>query len=507
MIFICIFVMYKNNIDMNKKVTTEEWIEKAKKVHGDKYDYSKVEYVNNRVPVEIICKTHGYFKQIPYSHLAGRGCPECGIINKVLHKTSNTEKWIEKAKKVHGDKYDYSVSKYTKATESIDIICKKHGLFTQRASDHLSGYGCPKCGYEKVSADLSSNKENFVKKANSIYNGEYTYDNFVYINNKTPGYVTCKIHGDFLVRPDNHLSGRNGCPHCTAEQSKWEKEINDFLKDNGIEITENVRNILDNGYELDAYVKKYDIAIEYDGLYWHSEKFRDKMYHSNKTNECLSKGINLIHIFEDEWKYKSDIVKSRLKNIFGITSNKIYARKCKIENINNLVTKEFLEKNHLQGNVNGKINIGLIYEGELVSIMTFGNRRKNLGSSCKEKEYELLRFCNKLDTVVTGAASKLFKYFLEEYNPDKIISYCDLRWSNGNLYEQLGFVLNHISKPNYFYIKDYKRQNRFNFRKDVLIKEGYDKNKTEHEIMLERKIYRIYDCGCGVYEYINNRQI
>ena len=91
---------------MNKKVTTEEWIEKAKKVHGDKYDYSKVEYVNNRVPVEIICRTHGSFKQIPYSHLAGRGCPECGIINKVLHKTSNTEKWIEKAKKIHKQIYE-----------------------------------------------------------------------------------------------------------------------------------------------------------------------------------------------------------------------------------------------------------------------------------------------------------------------------------------------------------------------------------------------------------------
>ena len=184
-----------------------------------------------------------------------------------------------------------------------------------------------------------------------------------------------------------------------------------------------------------------------------------------------------------------------------MTENKIFARKCIIKEIDNKTSKEFLNKNHLQGNVYGLINIGLFYNEELVSLMTFGNRRKNLGGTSANDEYELLRFCNKLNTIVVGGASKLFKYFLKKYNPEKIISYCDLRWSEGKMYETLGFSLNHISKPNYFYIKDRKRINRFNFRKDVLVKEGYNKNKTEHEIMLERGIYRIYDCGCGVYEY------
>ena len=486
---------------MSKIVTTELWIEKAKKVHGDKYDYSNVNYINNRIPVEIICNIHGPFFQIPYSHLAGKGCNECAKINKALHKTSNTEKWVEKAKKIHGDKYDYSKSIYTKATERINIICKKHGMFSQRASDHLSGYGCPKCGYEKVSADLLSNKENFVKKANKVYSNKYTYDNFIYINNKTPSYVTCKKHGDFFFFFYNHITGRNFFPHCTAEQSKCAKEINDFLKANDIDIIENDRSILAKKFEIDAFCKTKNIAIEYDGLYWHSEKFKDSYYHINKSNECLNNGIRLIHIFEDEWENKQEIVKSRLKNIFNLTENKIFARKCIIKEIDNKTSKEFLNKNHLQGNVYGLINIGLFYNEELVSLMTFGNRRKNLGGTSANDEYELLRFCNKLNTIVVGGASKLFKYFLKKYNPEKIISYCDLRWSEGKMYETLGFSLNHISKPNYFYIKDRKRINRFNFRKDVLVKEGYNKNKTEHEIMLERGIYRIYDCGCGVYEY------
>ena len=136
--------------------------------------------------------------------------------------------------------------------------------------------------------------------------------------------------------------------------------------------------------------------------------------------------------------------------------------------------------------------------------MTFGNLRKNLGSTSKEGCYELLRFCNKLNTTVVGGASKLFKHFLKEYKPKEVISYCDRRWSEGNLYEMLGFEFSHNSKPNYFYVINGKRENRFKYRKDILVKEGFDPNKSEHEIMLERGIYRIYDCGCKVYKYVNN---
>lgn len=490
---------------MAKIITTELWIEMAKSIHGNVYDYSKVKYVNNREPVCIICPKHGEFFQVPYAHLAGKGCPICGKIKKAVSKTSNTEKWIEKAKKVHGDKYDYSISKYTGSTGKIAIICHKHGVFIQRACDHLTGYGCPKCGYESVSEKLSDTKNNFVKKANEIYGDKYSYDNFVYINNKTPSYVTCKIHGDFLVRPDNHLTGRSGCPHCTAAQSKWEIEINNFLKECGIDFAENDKTVLDGGFELDVFCQSLNIAIEYDGLYWHSEKFKNKNYHINKTIECNKKGIRLIHIFEDEWINKSEIVKSRLKNIFGITDEKMYARKCKIKEISSKEAKEFVEKTHIQGNVYGKINIGLFHDKELVSLMVFGSKRKNLGSVSSDGEYELLRFCSKLNTVVVGGAGKLFKYFLKKYSPKSITSYCDLRWSVGNLYEKLGFSLVNKSEPNYFYVVNNIRKNRFCYRKDILVKEGFDANKTEHQIMLGRKIYRIYDCGCNVYKYITQK--
>lgn len=130
--------------------------------------------------------------------------------------------------------------------------------------------------------------------------------------------------------------------------------------------------------------------------------------------------------------------------------------------------------------------------------MTFGKGR--IIMSGNSNQYELLRFCNKLDTTVVGGADKLLKHFIKMYNPKTIISYADRRWSQGNLYEKLGFKFIHNSKPNYWYIINNKRMYRFGFRKQILIKEGFDKNKSEHDIMLERGIYRIYDCGNKKYE-------
>ena len=197
--------------------------------------------------------------------------------------------------------------------------------------------------------------------------------------------------------------------------------------------------------------------------------------------------------------YKKDIVKSRILNLLGLNKDKIYGRKTEIREVLSKESNLFLTENHIQGNVNSKIKLGLFYNNELVSLMTFGDLRKNMGGVVNKGDYELLRFCNKLNTTVIGGADKLLKHFIKHYQVKKLISYADRRWSKGNLYEKLGFEFIHDSKPSYFYIINYKRENRFKYRKDVLIKEGYDTNKTEHQIMLDRKIYRIYDCGSKKY--------
>jgi hypothetical protein len=234
-------------------------------------------------------------------------------------------------------------------------------------------------------------------------------------------------------------------------------------------------------------------------LYWHSEVYVDKNYHLNKTKLCEDKNIRLIHIFEDEWLFKQEIVKSRLKNILGLTENKVYARKTIIKEVSTKESNNFLNENHIQGPVNSKINLGLYHNNELVSVMCFNKPRVGIGS--KYDGYELSRFCNKLNTIVIGGADKLLKYFVNIHNPKQIISYADRRWSQGDLYEKLGFEKTKINKANYSYIINKQRKHRFNYRKNVLKKQGFNTtNKTEHQIMLERKIYRIYDCGTITYK-------
>ena len=290
------------------------------------------------------------------------------------------------------------------------------------------------------------------------------------------------------------------CTNCTPINSFEhltsiaEKGVLNFIETHykgKIEI--NNRNLI-APLELDIYLPELKLAFEYNGVYWHNEVNKSNDYHLNKTDLCEREGIQLIHIYEDDWMYKQDIVKSRIMNHIG-HSERIYARKCIIKEVDYKTSRDFLIDNHLQGSSISKIRCGLYYNGVLVSLMTFGGLRKNLGQTSKDDYYELLRFCNKLNTTVVGGASKLFKYFSRTYNPIRVISYADRSWSKGVLYEKLGFKLMHKTKPNYYYVVNGIRENRFKYRKSELIKLGYDKNKTEREIMLERKIYRIYDSG------------
>ena len=190
-----------------------------------------------------------------------------------------------------------------------------------------------------------------------------------------------------------------------------------------------------------------------------------------------------------------------IKNQLNIYNTKIYARKCKIKLIDNKVAREFLDKNHLQGKCPVSINYGLFYNNELVSLMSFGTSRHFIGNG--KSEYELLRFCNKINTNVIGGASKLFKHFINTHKPQEIISYADRRWSRGNLYDVLGFEKYNESKPNYFYVIKAERKNRFNFRKSILMKKyGCPETMSEHEFCLSQKWYRIYDCGCLCYRWL-----
>jgi hypothetical protein len=306
------------------------------------------------------------------------------------------------------------------------------------------------------------------------------------------------------------------CPKCFPKNgnSMFQKEVFNHIKNNiNAEVIENTKKVLESGKELDIYIPELKLAIECDGLFWHGEigGGKHKKYHLSKTEECEKLGIKLIHVFEDEWLFNKEIVKSRLNNSIksNIPAAKIYARKCEIKEVSSKDSWVFLNSNHLQGKDNSSIKIGLYYNDELVSLMTFGKLRAALGSKSAVGEYEMYRFCSKAGNNVIGGASRLLKYFVGNYKPSKITSYADRRWSTGHLYETLGFTKISNTQPNYWYFgrgNSYKRHHRFGFRKDQLSKklENYDASLTEWENMQLNGYDRIWDCGSIKYQLLVN---
>lgn len=201
---------------MAKKITTESFIARAKQVHGDKYDYCNTIYTAGRNKIKIKCSEHGEFSQIAESHLAGKGCKLCA--NKSISKT-NTKIFgevIKDFKKIHGTKYNYSLVKYTRAIDKVDIICKKHGIFKQSPNSHLGGQGCPTCGTERAKTKQRKTIDMFIKKAVEVHNNFYSYEKSKYIGSRENITITCPIHGDFEQLVTHHLKG-HGCQKCADE--------------------------------------------------------------------------------------------------------------------------------------------------------------------------------------------------------------------------------------------------------------------------------------------------
>lgn len=290
---------------------------------------------------------------------------------------------------------------------------------------------------------------------------------------------------------------------CSFE-SGGEAELKEWLRSLDLD----VKKFNDKMYEIDAYISDKKIGIEYDGVYWHCHFHKDRNYHLNKTNYFKNKNIKLFHVFDVEWINKKNLVKSIIASKLGIYKRKIFARKCIIKEVDKLTKEKFLNENHIQGNCVSKYNLGLFYEGELVSLMTFGSRQIT-----KKKQFELLRFCNLQNTCVIGAASKLFACFIKNH-PDisYIKTYADIRfYSDNGFYENLGFVKSNQSKPNYFYVNTNSGKNaellsRVNFQKHKLKDklEIFDPTLTEEQNMINNGYIKVYDCGNYVFECDRN---
>lgn len=256
----------------------------------------------------------------------------------------------------------------------------------------------------------------------------------------------------------------------------------------------NDRKILNNR-EIDLYYPDKNIGIEFNGNYWHSEIKKDVKYHQEKSLLALKKGVRLIHIFEYEWDDKDTKEKliRMLDNLLNDNCIKVYARECDLVYVNKERTKEFLNQYHLQGSAESDINIGLTYKNELIGIMTFGKPRFN-----KEYEWEIIRLAYNSDYRVVGGTDKMFKYFISNYNPNSIISYCDISKFNGEVYKKLGFKLDGITNPNYRWVgyDTLKVLKRYQTQKKTLVSLGLGReDQTEEEIMHNLGYLKVYDCG------------
>lgn len=274
-----------------------------------------------------------------------------------------------------------------------------------------------------------------------------------------------------------------------------QKQLNEFLTSLNISfIIEDRKEIYPQ--EIDVLVKDRNIGIEMNGVFWHSDHKKHKTYHVEKLERCVDKNIKLLQFWDIEWHNYPEICRSIIKTNLGL-NKVIHARKCQIKNLNYNTTKTFLQDNHIQGNCRSSVKLGLFYNDELISVMTFGKPRFN-----KNYEWELIRFCNKIGYNVIGGASKLLRYFEKTFIPANLLSYSDRRLFDGKLYEKLGFTCLYNTEPNYFYTKQGVILTRYQAQKHKLkdILSDFDADKSEMENMKNNKWYVVYDCGNSVWE-------
>jgi hypothetical protein len=409
--------------------------------------------------------------------------PECSRKNKIIEKEAlkklSDKEWL----------YDQRIIQQ----KSIELIGKELGVSHTPVQKWIKEHKLDEMFDARSRNALAASILKCREKLKKIYDSGLTCEEIAEKLSSTKSTVSrwLSYHG-IETRPSNSYERK------INRVSQQENDLIDFIKTiyDG-EIKTSNRSIL-NGQELDIYIPEKNIAIEYNGLYSHSYKpwetkecsIKGKNYHLNKTIKCQNQEIQLLHIFSDEWGLKREVVKSLIQSKLNCNL-KIYARHCSVVEVDVHTKNMFLNRCHMQGEDKSLIKLGLMCDGELVSIMTFCKARFN-----RNYEWELSRFCTKLGYNIIGGFSKLLTHFRREYS-GSIISYADRRYSDGGVYSKNGFQLIHINSPSYYYVdKNYlKRHNRMKFQKKYI--GSYD--CTEYEKAREMGFNKIFDCGTLAY--------
>ena len=292
-------------------LTKDEFIRKAKELHGNKYDYSKVEYVNYNTKVIVICPEHGEFSILPYKHInakqRGNKCPKCGDVLRRKHCTKQENEFINDVKKIHGEKYDLSKCVYTGVMKEIIVTCRKHGDFNTTPNRLLAGHGCPIC-----SGNKNLTQEEFIRRAREIHGDKYDYSKTIYVSRPKKVIITCPEHGDFLQRANAHLVGV-GCPICKT--SKLEKEVSTLLKEKKVKYTQYKKFDWLGNQSLDFYLDDVGIAIECQGVqhfkpvnrFGGEERYKTQIENDKrKKNLCEQHGIKILYYTNIEDSFLAD---------------------------------------------------------------------------------------------------------------------------------------------------------------------------------------------------------
>lgn len=483
-------------------------IDAVKKMQGmwPDYDFSKFIYEGSYKESIVVCPTHGEvsrtFKNV--TRKWGHACGKC---------TSNVKRdndlFLTELKKLYPETWhlcDYSKMEYTNAQSVVIITCREHGEFTCKACTltlNPGPYLCTKCNIRKRSEKQTRTTTEFIDIASKIHPGKDTFENVNYVSSEDPVEMTCVTHGPYFTSPKGYIQGKR-CAHCArTRKSGPELEIFEYIKTIHPNCVNRVRPLEDSRLELDIFLPELGLGIEYNGLYFHrdgdelADKYSGKM--ASKTSaliktELFSKiGIRLVHIFEDEWLEKKDLVKAKLASLLG-KSDRVFARKCRVVEVPEATLKHFENTFHIQGHALGaKHRYGLEWDGELICCMSFSTLRFEEKA---EDSYELLRFSSRV--TVVGGFTKLLTHFVRQVKPVKIVSYSDKRWSVGNVYLKAGFTLEKTSPPGYFWCRGRKRFNRVVFQRhklNFMFQEDYPKEMTESDIMYYNNYFKVHDCG------------
>lgn len=408
-----------------RKLNTDTFIEKVRIIHGAKYDYGKVIYVDAHTKIIIICPEHGEFMKTPNKHMSGQGCPACTGLKRL-----STNDFIEKSIKVHGDKYDYSKSVVQTSKSNVVITCPEHGDFKQLPSNHTRGAGCPSCSRIRITDKRRLTSEQFEERAKMVHGDKYIYKKVEYLNTGSDVVITCSEHGDFTQTPENHLQGK-GCPSCACSgPSLMERQLYDYVKSLVSNTGHSVRNLI-SPLELDIVCYDQKIAIEFNGRYWHNDQHKDRKYHLDKRKLCESVGYRLISVWEDEWLTRRTQVENIIKNALGVVhGEKVNARQCHFETPSPSEYRQFMNANHIQGYSAAAHKFSLVHPGKgVVAMMSVKNTKNG---------WDLVRYATTCN--VRGGLSKLLKHVTDSLNINEISSFVDYDYFTGSAYEAVGFV-------------------------------------------------------------------